>query len=247
METDCTSSSSPAEHAAGFSASLSVAVAVSSGSAASPWSPWPRPGRKRWPTASSPVRAETPLPRSDAPRASPPSPKPPARVLEQKRDGWRGRKRSDQRVDSQPEAGTPSLALASCRSPRSPAPIVLEILTPYLAPEVGSIGPAGAPAASGGPGMGRSHGVPHRQPLRQDRTGPGSNNMTLPSTCGPCPIGRWLRPSGTVRAAAALGGRPNWPSSCLVLTAARWNEVRWAEWEEIDRDAECLDRPGQGG
>ena len=23
----------------------------------------------------------------------------------------------------------------------------------------------------------------------------------------------------------------------LVLTAARWSEVRWAEWEEIDRDA----------
>ena len=23
----------------------------------------------------------------------------------------------------------------------------------------------------------------------------------------------------------------------LVLTAARWGEVRWAEWEEIDRDA----------
>ena len=23
----------------------------------------------------------------------------------------------------------------------------------------------------------------------------------------------------------------------LVLTAARWSEVRWAEWKEIDRDA----------
>lgn len=37
-------SSSPAEHAVGFNAWSSVSVAVSSGSAASPWSPWHRIG-----------------------------------------------------------------------------------------------------------------------------------------------------------------------------------------------------------
>ena len=32
-----------------------------------------------------------------------------------------------------------------------------------------------------------------------------------------------------------------------MLTAARWGEVRWAEWEEIDRDEGGVDRPGQEG
>ena len=31
----------------------------------------------------------------------------------------------------------------------------------------------------------------------------------------------------------------------LVLTAARWSEVRWAEWAEIDRNGRGVDRPGQ--
>ena len=70
-----TSSSSLPEPEVGFNASSSVAVAGSSVSAALPWSPWPRLGRKRWPTASWPVREEILLPRSDAPRVSPPSPK----------------------------------------------------------------------------------------------------------------------------------------------------------------------------
>ena len=41
----------------------------------------------------------------------------------------------------------------------------------------------------------------------------------------------------TVRAAAAVPDVAKLAFEFLVLTAARWSEVRWAEWEEIDRDA----------
>ena len=40
----------------------------------------------------------------------------------------------------------------------------------------------------------------------------------------------------TVQAATALPAA-KLAFEFLVLTAARWSEVRWAEWEEIDRDA----------
>ena len=40
----------------------------------------------------------------------------------------------------------------------------------------------------------------------------------------------------TVRASGALPAA-RLAFEFLVLTAARWGEVRWAEWEEIDRDA----------
>ena len=39
----------------------------------------------------------------------------------------------------------------------------------------------------------------------------------------------------TVRGSTALGAA-KLAFEFLVLTAARWSEVRWAEWEEIDRD-----------
>ena len=50
----------------------------------------------------------------------------------------------------------------------------------------------------------------------------------------------------TVRASAAVPAA-GLAFEFLVLTAARWGEVRWAEWEEIDRGREGVDRPGQAG
>ena len=41
---------------------------------------------------------------------------------------------------------------------------------------------------------------------------------------------------GTVRGSTALGAA-KLAFEFLVLTAARWSEVRWADWQEIDRDA----------
>ena len=49
----------------------------------------------------------------------------------------------------------------------------------------------------------------------------------------------------TVWASAAPCRPPSWPLSSLVLTAARWSEVRWAEWAEIDRNGEGVDHSGQ--
>ena len=51
---------------------------------------------------------------------------------------------------------------------------------------------------------------------------------------------------GTVRAATALEAA-KLAFEFLVLTAARWSEVRWAEWAEIDRTGRVWDRPGQAG
>lgn len=73
--------------------------------------------------------------------------------------------------------------------------------------------------------MGRSHGVQDRQRLPSDRS--LAPNMTLPGTFGPCPI-------GTVRTSTALQAA-KLAFELLVLTAARWGEVRWAGWREIDR------------
>ena len=56
--------------------------------------------------------------------------------------------------------------------------------------------------------------------------------MTSCSTCGLCPRrGGGSHPDGT----GIDGGRPA-GIEFLVLTAAQWGEVRWAEGTEIDRD-----------
>ena len=49
---------------------------------------------------------------------------------------------------------------------------------------------------------------------------------TLPSTCGPCPIGRWVRLSGTRCGDPAALPAAKLAFELLVLTAARWGEVR---------------------
>ena len=48
----------------------------------------------------------------------------------------------------------------------------------------------------------------------------------------------------TVRASAAVPAA-RLAFEFLVLTAARWSEVRWAEWEEIDRDGRVWTVPAR--
>ena len=59
--------------------------------------------------------------------------------------------------------------------------------------------------------------------------------MTSCNTCGLYPIERWPRRFGRPRASTVpLAVRLAF--EFLVLTAARWGEVRWGEWTEIDRE-----------
>ena len=48
----------------------------------------------------------------------------------------------------------------------------------------------------------------------------------------------------TLRASAAVPAA-KLAFEFLVLTAARWGEVRWAEWEEIDRDGRVWTVPAR--
>ena len=50
---------------------------------------------------------------------------------------------------------------------------------------------------------------------------------------------------GTVRGTTALPAA-KLAFEFLVLTAARWGEVRWAEWSEIDRDGGVWTVPAGG-
>ena len=173
METDCTSSSSPAEPAVGFNASSFVAVAGSSDSAASPWSRWPRPGRK--PLANRKLAREGGDPLAEKRRTEGiPTFAEAAIACAGTEAGRLARTASPPRVDVQPEAvrlpahrqdaGLRGHQRRSClrSSPlsgigRPPAPRrVRQRLRAVLE-------------------WARSHGVQDRQPLRPDRTGPGSS------------------------------------------------------------------------
>ena len=175
-----------------------MAAAVSLDSAASPWSPWPRPGRRRWRTASSPARAEIPL-AGEAPRRGHPHLRPSRLACAGTEAGglaltgvthreWMSslRRFAFPRIGKMPVSDVTSAD-------------VLEILTPYLAPE----------------GLQTARRV--RQRLRAvlewavameyridnpcDRIGPvlGQPTGRCPRTCGPCPMGRWLLRSSRCR------------------------------------------------
>ena len=110
---------------------------------------------------------------------------------------------------------------------------VLEILAPVWHVK-SHTGPAGAPAHAHGPGVGRGDGIPDRQPPATGSCRSSEHRTPWCGTCGLCRIVRWGRRSGRCWASNSA------PVSMLafeflVLTAARWGEVRWAEWSEIDQ------------
>ena len=71
------------------------------------------------------------------------------------------------------------------------------------------------------------------QPLLPDRPGPWHPTIRCPAQRA-LPHREVAAAIQTVRGSAALG-TARLAFEFLVLTAARWGEVRWAEWEEIDR------------
>ncbi len=154
------------------------------------------------------------------------------RVLEQKRDGWRGRRHHREwlsslrrfafpRIGKMPVSEVTSADLLDILTPiwhrkASSARRVRQRLRAVLEWAVAMQYRIDNPCDRIGPVLGPQHDVaehmqalPHREVAAAIRTVRGSE--ALP--------------------AAKLA------FEFLVLTAARWSEVRWAEWEEIDRDA----------
>ena len=148
-----------------------------------------------------------------------------SRVLEQKRDGWRGRRSHREWIASLRRYAFPRIGKMPVSEVTSAD--LLEILTPIWHRKASSarrvrqrlravLEWAVAMEYRIGPVLGAQHDVtehmralPHREVAAAIRT---------------------------VRASTALESA-KLAFEFLVLTAARWSEVRWAEWVEIDRDA----------
>ena len=155
-----------------------------------------------------------------------------SRVLEQKRDGWRGRRHHREWISSLRRFAFPRIGKMPVSEVTSAD--LLEILTPIWHRKASSARRVRQrlravlewavameyridnPCDRIGPVLGPQHDVtdhmqalPHREVAAAIRT---------------------------VRAATAPEVA-KLAFEFLVLTAARWSEVRWAEWAEIDRDA----------
>ena len=155
-----------------------------------------------------------------------------SRVLEQKRDGWRGRRHHREWMSSLKRFAFPRIGRMPVSEVTSAD--VLEILTPIWHRKASSARRVRQrlravlewavamefridnPCDRIGPVLGLQHDVTEHM-------------RALPHW----EVAGAIR---TVRAATALSAA-KLAFEFLVLTAARWGEVRWAEWEEIDRDA----------
>ena len=154
-----------------------------------------------------------------------------SRVLEQKRDGWRGRRHHREwmaslrryafpRIGKMPVSEVTSADLLEILTPiwhrkASSARRVRQRLRAVLEWAVAMEFRIDNPCDRIGPVLGPQHDVTeHMQAL---------------------PHGEVAAAIGTVQAATAPEVA-KLAFEFLVLTAARWSEVRWAEWEEIDRN-----------
>ena len=163
-----------------------------------------------------------------------------SRVLEQKRDGWRNPRHAREWLSSLRRLAFPRIGKMPVSEVTSAD--VLEILTPIWHRKASSARRVRQrlravlewavamefrienPCDRIGPVLGLQHDVtehmralPHREVAAAIRT---------------------------VRAATALLAA-KLAFEFLVLTAARWGEVRWAEWEEIDRDGRVWTIPAR--
>ena len=171
METDCTSSSSPAEHAAGFNASSSVAVARELGLGSLALVSLAEAREKALSNRKLARQGGDPLAEKRRAEGIPTFAEAASRVLEQKRDGWRGRSHHREWMSSLRRFAFPRIGKVPVSEVTSAD--LLEILTPIWHRKASSARRV-RQRLRNGPGMGRSHGVQDRQPLRPDRTGPGS-------------------------------------------------------------------------
>ena len=154
------------------------------------------------------------------------------RVLEQKRDGWRGRRHHREWMSSLRRFAFPRIGKMPVSEVTSAD--VLEILTPIWHRKASSARRVRQRLRAV---LEWAVAMEYRIDNPCDRIGPvlgpqydvTKHMQALPHREVAAVI-RTVRASGALPAARLA-------FEFLVLTAARWSEVRWAEWAETDRDA----------
>ena len=232
METDCTSSSSPAEPAVGFNASSSRGRRQELGLGSLALVPLAEAREKALANRKIAREGGDPLAEKRRIEGIPSFAEAASRVLEQKRDGWRGRRHHREWLSSLRRFAFPRIGKMPVSEVTSAD--LLEILTPIWHRKASSARRV-------------------RQRLRAVLEWAVAMEYRIDNPCDR--IGPVLGPQQDVtehlralphrEVAAAIRTVQAAPApevaklafEFLVLTAARWSEVRWAEWAEIDRDA----------
>ena len=162
------------------------------------------------------------------------------RVLEQKRDGWRNPKHSREWLSSLSRFAFPRIGRMPVSEVTSAD--VLEILTPLWHRKLAT---AKRVRQRLGAVLEWAVAMEFRIDNPCDRIGPvlgPQQDVTEHRQAVPHrEVGAVIRRVG---ASAALPG-VKLALEFLVLTAARWGEVRWAEWEEIDRSGRVWTVPAR--
>ena len=163
-----------------------------------------------------------------------------ARVLEQKQAGWRNPRHAREWISSLRRFAFPRIGKMPVSEVTSAD--VLEILTPFWHQQ--------APTARRVRQRLRAVlewavAMEYRTDNPCDRIGPGLGpQQDVTEHMQALPHREVAAVIRTVRASAAVPAA-KLAFEFLVLTAARWGEVRWAEWEEIDRDGRVWTVPSR--
>ena len=163
-----------------------------------------------------------------------------ARVLEQKQAGWRNPRHAREWISSLRRFAFPRIGKMPVSEVTSAD--VLEILTPFWHQQ--------APTARRVRQRLRAVlewavAMEYRTDNPCDRIGPGLGpQQDVTEHMQALPHREVAAVIRTVRASAAVPAA-KLAFEFLVLTAARWGEVRWAEWEEIDRDGRVWTVPAR--
>ena len=162
------------------------------------------------------------------------------RVLEQKRNGWRNPKHSREWLSSLSRFAFPRIGKMPVSEVTSAD--VLEIVTPIWHRKVATAKRVRQRLRAV---LEWAVAMEYRHDNPCDRIGPvlgAQQDVTEHMQAVPHrEAGAVIR---RVRASAALPG-VKLALEFLVLTAARWGEVRWAEWKEIDRDGRVWTVPAR--
>ncbi len=153
-----------------------------------------------------------------------------ARVLEQKRAGWRNRKHAREWLSSLRRLAFPRIGKVPVSEVTSAD--VLEILTPIWHRKAETARRVRLRLRAV---LEWAVAMEYRIDNPCDRIGPDlGTQQNVVQHMQALPHREVAAAIGTVRGSTALPAA-RLAFEFLVLTAARWGEVRWAEWEEIDR------------
>ena len=162
------------------------------------------------------------------------------RVLEQKREGWRNPKHSREWLSSLSRFAFPRIGKMPVSEVSSAD--VLEILTPVWHRKVATAKRVRQRLRAV---LEWSVAMEYRLDNPCDRIGPVlGSQKDVTEHMQAVPHREAAAVIRTVRASRALPAA-RLALEFLVLTAARWGEVRWAEWAEIDRDGKVWTVPAR--